>query len=107
MSGALCIRFELFGQGSHVMAKWRPLLSTEHGVLCAQANLDPVRFYFDVPESFHRVGHGTARIDGRKIDGYIMQRGQERPAGKVTLAYESERFRDDDPRSRQDFERLG
>ncbi len=101
----LLVRFELFGGGLNI--KWRPFVSAEHGALCAAAGLDPVRHHFDVSESFRRVGAGSARIHGRSIGGYIMRAGVDRPVGKVTLAYESERFRDDDPTNREDFERLG
>lgn len=104
MSGGLLLRYELFGGG--VQVKWRPLVSTRHSDLCAGASLDPVRHYFDVPESFHRVGNGTARIEGRAIGGFIMRAGETSPVGKVSIAYEGERFRDDDPSNRRDFERM-
>lgn len=100
----LVIRYELFGGG--VTVKWRPFISTRHATLCAQAGLDPVRHWFSVPESFHRVGNGTVKFNGRTVGGFIMRSGVDRPVGKVSLAYEGERFRDDDPRSREDFERL-
>lgn len=104
MTGALLLRFEMFGGG--VQVKWRPLVSTEHGALCRSAGLDPVSHYYDVPASFHRVGNGSARIAGRSIGGFIMRVGVASPVGKVSIAYESERFRDDDPRDRSDFERM-
>lgn len=105
MSGALLLRFEIMDGG--VSVKWRPFVSAEHGALCRQAGLDPVRHWFDVSESFKRIGAGSATFNGRSVGGYIMRAGEERPVGKVTIAFESERFRDDDPRSRDDFERLG
>jgi hypothetical protein len=86
--------------------KWRPLLSTEHGALCRQAGLDPVRHYFDVPESFHRVGAGSPLMNGRRIGGFIMRAGVDRPVGKIEIAHESERFRDVDPRDQAEFEVL-
>jgi hypothetical protein len=104
MTGALLLRFEMFGAG--VSIKWRPFVSSEHGDLCRAAGLDPVSHYFDVPESFHRVGNGTARMNGRSIGGFVMRAGITHPVGKVSIAYESERFRDDDPTNRHDFERL-
>lgn len=102
----LLLRFELFDGG--VSAKWRPLVSLDHSVLCAQAGLDPVRHWFELPESARgAVGRGTPLVNGRKVDGFIFRAGADRPVGKVTIAHEGERFRDDDPRSREDFERLG
>lgn len=102
----LLLRYEMFGASGSM--RWRPLIDLEHGTLCAQAGLDPVRHYFELPESArYAVGRGTPLIDGRKIDGFIFRAGVDRPVGKVTIAHDSERFRDDDPRSREDFERLG
>lgn len=106
MSGRLLLRFEMFGGG--VSMKWRPLVNLEHSTLCAQASLDPVTHWFELPESArYAVGRGTALVNGRKVDGFIFRAGADRPVGKITIAHESERFRDDDPRSREDFERLG
>lgn len=105
MSGRLLLRIDLLDGGA--TTKWRPFLSAEHGALCRAAGLDPVRHYFDVPDSFKRIGAGSALINGRKIDGFIRRIGVDRPVGKVTIAHESEHFRDDDPRDRGDFERLG
>lgn len=108
MSGQVPLRYEILLPGASLAVKMRPLIDLSHATLCAQAGLDPVRFYFDLPESAREaVGRGVALVNGRKIDGYIMMVGQDRPVGKLTLAYEAERFRDDDPRSRDDFERLG
>ena len=103
---SLLLRIELFTEGSCVNVRWRPFLSAEHGVLCRAAGLDPVRHYFEVPESFKRVGANIASFNGRSIDGFIFRTGVDRPVGKVSIAREGERFRDDDPRSRADFERL-
>lgn len=103
MSSALLLRFDfLDGQ-----TKWRPFVSAEHSALCRQAGLDPVRHWFDVPESFKRIGAGSASFNGREIGGFIMRAGEPRPVGKVTIAREGERFRDVDPRDRDAFERLG
>ena len=103
---SLLLRFEMFGSGSSM--RWRPLVNLDHTTLCAQAGLDPVRHYFELPESArYAVGRGVPLVNGRKIDGFIFRAGESRPVGKVTIAHETERFRDDDPLSREDFERLG
>jgi hypothetical protein len=104
MSGHLLLRIDLFGAGA--TTRWRPFLSAEHAALCRAAGLDQATHYFDVPESFKRIGAGSARYNGRDVSGYIMRAGVDRPVGKVSIAYEGERFRDVDPRSREDFERL-
>lgn len=103
-AGGLMLRFEMYFPNE---TKWRPFLSAEHGALCRQAGLDPVRHYFDVPESFKRIGAGSATYLGREVSGYIMRAGEDRPVGKVSIAREGERFREHDPRDRSEFEGLG
>lgn len=108
MSGQAPLRYEILLPGASLAVKMRPLVDLSHATLCAQAGVDPVRFHFEFPESARAaVGRGVATISGRKIEGFGFMVGNDRPCIKITLAHEAERFRDDDPRSREDFERLG
>lgn len=107
-SGQVPLRFEIMLPGASLAVKMRPLIDLHHATLCAQAGVDPVRFRFEFPESARMaVGRGTALVSGRKIEGLGFMAGHDRPCIKITLAHDTERFRDDDPRSRDDFERLG
>lgn len=91
---------------------WRPLIDLDHATLCRQFGLDPHRVYFDLPSSARGIGSvvsgagGSGRV-GRKIDGYVFERGRDEPIGKITFATEGEKFRDDDPRDMRDALRLG
>jgi len=76
------------------------------------SGLDPHRFVFDLPSSM--LGTGSTRTGTRGVldqSGFIFSRGVSgrasgNPVGKVIFARPSEKLRDDDPTSRQDFERL-
>jgi hypothetical protein len=93
--------------------KWRAVPNVEHGTLCRAFGLDPVTHWFDVSESFRaigsqRVGAGRTPSGRREISGFVMRgpRGGN-PVAKIWVVTEGQRFRDRDPTSRADFERLG
>lgn len=109
MSNAVLIRFELL-DGTTM---WRDFRGLDHGTLCRQAKLDPNRFYFDLPSSARGVGSAISGAGGlgsgrRKVDGYIMMSGRDKPWGKITIGVrEGDKFRDDDPWDERDALRLG
>jgi len=87
--------------------------------LYAVSRLDPHRFVFDLPSSMLGTGSTMSGAGGsvrgnRTQEGFIHLRGSDgkpahgtRPVGRVIFATQGERFRDDDPESRTDFERFG
>lgn len=96
------IFMQLFdGQGM-----WRFVKDFEHATLCRAFGLDQASFYFDLPSSCRGVGsNSTGNRGRRRIDGFVMRHGE--PVGKLQVAFEGERFRDDDPTNKSDFYRLG
>lgn len=103
------IRLEIFPTET----KWRAVPNFEHATLCAAFGLDQATFWFELPRS--ALGMGTNRVgaggsDGRRrtVDGFVFRgpKGTD-PVGKLTVCFGSEKFRDRDPLSRADFERLG
>lgn len=90
--------------------KWRAVPDLRHATLCAAFGLDPATFWFDMPHSFRQEGSQRAGLAStrREISGFVFRgpKGTE-PVAKLFLARESDRFRDRDPLSRADFERLG
>lgn len=94
------------------VVKWRALIDLEHATLCRQFGLDEHRVYFDLPSSARgvgsaRAGAGGSGRAGRKIDGYVMERGRDEPIGTITFATENEKMRDYDPADRREALRLG
>lgn len=94
------VRFESLTGGE---GKWRSVPNFEHSTLCMAFNLDPCRFYFDLPRSVMGDPRSWA---GKVISGFVMHAGQDTPWGKLTICYQSEKFRDTDPMNPQDFFRL-
>lgn len=91
-------------------AKWRGVTDLEHATLCRAFSLDPSRFYFDLPYSCRGTGssmsgHGGNRHN-RVINGYVMLAGQNEPFGKLTVCWESEKFRDVDPTDKRELLKL-
>lgn len=76
---------------------WRGIRNLDdHGELCRAFGLDPVATSFDLPSSARGVGsYSSGNRGNRRISGYVLRYGQ--PIGKLHVAYEGERFRDDDP----------
>lgn len=98
-------RMESFVTGE---TKWRRVPDAEHSTLCRAFGLDQARFFFDLPSSIRGVGSLSTGNRGRRtINGYVMCGGMDRPWGKLTVCWETEKFRDIDPTDRNDFERLG
>lgn len=108
-SGQIPVRFEgapggpLEGDG-----KWRGVKDFDHGTLCRVFGLDPIRFYFDLPSTVrgigpNMVGRGSMPSGRRRINGFVMMAGRDEPVGKLSICFETERFRDDDPTNRRDF----
>lgn len=93
------------------MGMWRGCKDFEHATLCRVFGLDPVRFYFDLPSSVRGVGssssgYGGAQRSGRRLqNGLVLMSapGGPIPVGKLTICFESERFRDVDPTDARDF----
>ena len=130
LSGYQLVRFELADGGrinvddeeaarriGHQETKFRALPGNVTGdrllaLLYRVSGLDPHRFVFDLPSS--ALGTGSTRSGTRgalDVSGFIFARGENgratgNPVGKVIFARPSEKLRDDDPESRQDFERL-
>jgi hypothetical protein len=100
------LRLEFF---SPPQILWRAVPNVEHATLCAAFSLDQM-CRFDVPESFRVQGSQRAGLSEtrREISGFVFRgpKGSD-PIAKIFIARESDRFRDRDPLSRSDFERLG
>lgn len=88
---------------------WRAVPNIEHGTLCRAFGLDPASHRFDVPESFRREGSQRAGLSAtrREISGFVFRGTKTDPVAKIAIAREHDKFRDRDPASRADFERLG
>lgn len=103
------LRLEFFNPPE---VKFRAVPRIDHGVLCRAFGLDEATYWFDVPESFRAQGSqrvGAGRRDTRReISGFVFRgpKGTD-PVAKISIARESDKFRDRDPASRADFERLG
>lgn len=119
MSRPIILRLDLFDGTT----KFRPFdeswfrLPQEvlHGLLCKTFGLDPIRSSYDLPSTIRGVGSsmGQTGAGPRRISGYVMWPvenpcglNDRRPIGKITVASESERFREYDPRNESDFYRL-
>jgi hypothetical protein len=91
-------------------AKWRGVLNFEHATLCRAFGLDPATFYFDLPSSCRGIGSSMSGFGGNRgrriINGYVMRAGQTEPFGKLTVCFESEKFRDVDPTDKREFYKL-
>ncbi len=108
-SGQIPVRFE-GAPGSPLEGKglWRGVRDFEHGTLCRTFGLDPHRFFFDLPSTVrgigpNQVGRGRIPTGRRRINGYVMMTGRNEPVGKLSICFDAERFRDDDPGDRRDF----
>lgn len=105
------IRLETF-EGE---TKWRAVPSLDHGVLCRAFALDEATFWFEGTDSLKstgrsRVGYGGNDGVRRDVDGYLWRGPSDgrSPHGKwEAFIRDGQRFRDRDPLSRSDFERLG
>jgi hypothetical protein len=73
--------------------------------------LDPHRFVFDLPSSMRGVGGsrvGAGGSGGGTKEGFVFERGKpDHPVGKVIFLTTDRKFREADPESRADFERMG
>lgn len=92
---------------------WRAVPNGEHSTLCAAFGLDPCSYSFEVPESFRaegrqRVGAG-GNVARREVSGFVFRGppGRSNPIAKISIVRDGDKFRDRDPASRADFERLG
>jgi len=88
---------------------FRAVPNMEHATLCRAFGLDAM-CRFDVPESFRREGSQRAGLSAtrREISGFVFRgRDGSDPIAKIAIAREGDKFRDRDPESRADFERLG
>lgn len=92
-------------------AKWRGVADFEHATLCRAFGLDQASFYFDLPSSCRGVGSNMSGFGGnrhnRVVNGYVMQAGRNEPFGKLTVCWESEKFKDVDPNDMREFYKLG
>lgn len=90
------------------VGKWRGVKDFEHGTLCRVFNLDPNRFYFDLPSTVRGIGRssvGAGGNDGRSriINGYVFAGGIDEPVGKLTIVTDWDKFKDVDPTSGREF----
>ena len=94
------VRFELIDGTTG----WRRVENFDPETLCRAFSLDPNTACFDIPSSArltgrNQVGYGDHR-DSRqhRIDGVILwghDPNKQKPIGKFSAIYESERLRDD------------
>ncbi len=91
-------------------AMWRGVKDFEHATLCRAFGLDQTAFYFDLPSSVRGVGSNMSGAGGnrgnRVINGFVMRAGQSEPFGKLSICWESEKFRDYDPTDKREFFKL-
>lgn len=88
---------------------FRGVRRTEPGELCRAFGIAEVGFRWELGPGLRGIsGDNFARRSDStaSMDGYLFANGHEAPIAKIRLAKESERFRDWDPTSRRDFERL-
>lgn len=87
--------------------RWRGVREFDHAHLCRVFGLDPARFWFDLPSSCRGIGSNAAGAGGsrgrRVINGFVMMAGRDEPIAKLTICFDSERFRDGDPFDPSDF----
>lgn len=107
-SGQIPVRFDGAPGGPFAgYGMWRGVTNFEHSTLCRTFALDPCRFYFDMPSSVRGVGSMQSGFGGnrgnRLINGYVMMSGRSEPVGKLTIVTDSDKFKDVDPNSSQDF----
>lgn len=92
-------------------AKWRGVRDFDHATLCRAFGLDQASFYFDLPSSVRGTGSNISGSGGnrhnRVINGYVMRAGLDKPWGKLTICWETEKFRDVDPSDMSEFYKLG
>jgi hypothetical protein len=75
--------------------KHRAVRDLEHTTLCQAFGLDPVRHRWDLPRSVHGSRRYVESHSGRVVEGFLMRDGE--PVGKLTVCWETEKFRDYDP----------
>lgn len=109
-SGQIPVRMEGFpGRGPIAgLSMWRGVRTFEHSDLCRAFNLDPCRFYFDLPSSCRGTGSMVSGSGGstsgrRLVRGYVMCHGIDEPVGKLSEVRESDKFWDGDPMNANDF----
>jgi hypothetical protein len=110
-NGQIPVRFEGAPEGPFEGdTRWFGVERFEHAELCRRLQLDPVRFYFDLPSSIRGIGaqqqgHGGG-ASARLQSGFVFMAGRDRPVGKLTVCRAGERHGDVDPLSSGDFESL-
>lgn len=108
--GYIPLRFEgAPGSPYEGQGLWRAVPNIEHGTLCRAFGLDQCSTWFDVPEAFRIEGAQRSRSTGtrRHVSGFVMSGQRAEPIGKITIAWETERFADRDPNDKRDFFDLG
>lgn len=110
-AGLVPVRFEGHPNGPFAGdGRWRGVKDFEHATLCRVFQLDPARFWFDLPSSVRGVGSNQVGWGGgrsaRRISGFVFMGGKPEPVAKLTICFEAERFADYDPTSARDFENL-
>jgi len=87
--------------------RWRSVKDFSHSELCRAFALDQASFYFDLPSSCRGVGTATigagGRSNSRVVNGFVMAAGRDKPVAKLTICFDSERFKDVNPLSERDF----
>lgn len=88
-------------------AMWRGVKDFEHATLCRAFGLDQASFYFDLPSSVRGIGSNSSGNRGNLVvNGFVFRAGCDEPFGKITICWESEKFRDVDPSDKQEFFKL-
>lgn len=91
-------------------AMWRGVKDFEHATLCRAFGLNQAAFYFDLPSSVRGVGSSMSGAGGNRgnriVNGYVMRAGRNEPWGKLTICFESEKFKDVDPTDMREFYKL-
>ena len=75
--------------------KHRMVPNLAHGTLCRAFGLDPIRHRWDLPSTMKDASHKPESHTGKIAEGFLVREGDA--VGKLTVCWESEKFRDWDP----------
>lgn len=88
---------------------WRGVKDFEHSTLCRTFQLDPARFYFDMPSSCRGIGssRGEQRGGRRTVEGFVFMAGRDSPVASLYVCTDADRLRDMDPMNVREYESFG
>lgn len=91
--------------------RWVGVKDFEHSTLCRALNLDPVRFYFDMPSSVRGTGSSSLGSGGqggkRTVEGFVFMAGRDRPVATLYVCRDSDKLRDINPLDAREYEAFG